>query len=137
MRPTCLAPAPPDSSPRRGLAMENHPSAPRWPVLRLGGRLRRNPALCLLDWAYHIMPRLADGGKPHGFQTDPLPPAAIQRFDPVHHPVQILADGLITAPQFAQRSQSVFPVIDRPHHSRAQQVGQLARVYLVAFVAFL
>src|ERR1700758_2120014 len=30
-------------------------------------------------------------------------PAAIQSFDPIHHPVQVLAEGLITAPQLAQR----------------------------------
>src|SRR5437016_13252898 len=64
-------------------------------------------------------------------------PAAIQSFDPVHHSVQILAEGLITAPQLAQRPQPVFPVIDRAQHPRAQQVGQLARIDLVALVAFL
>ena len=40
-----------------------------------------------------------------------------------HHSVQILAEGLVTPPQLAQRPQSVFPVVDRPQHSRAQQVG--------------
>jgi hypothetical protein len=55
----------------------------------------------------------------------------------ISHSVQVLADSPITAPQFAQRPQSVFPVIDRPQHPRAQQVGQLARIYLVALVAFL
>jgi hypothetical protein len=53
------------------------------------------------------------------------------------NPVQILADGLITPPQLTQRPQSMFSVIDRAEHSRAQQVGQLACIHLVALVAFL
>src|SRR5207244_3853845 len=39
--------------------------------------------------------------------------------DPIHHSIQILAEGLITAPQLAQCPQSVFPVIDRSQHARA------------------
>ena len=40
--------------------------------------------------------------------------------DPVHHPVQVLAEGLITAPQLAQRPHPMFSVIDRAQHARAQ-----------------
>src|SRR5262249_56766450 len=42
--------------------------------------------------------------------------------------VQILADGLITASQLAQRSQSMFSVIDRPQHrSEERRVGKECR----------
>lgn len=33
---------------------------------------------------------------------------------------RILAEGLIAAPQLAQRPQAMFPVIDRAQHSRTQ-----------------
>ena len=49
--------------------------------------------------------------------------AAIQSFDPIHRSIQILAQGLITALQLAQRPQPVFPVIDRPQHAGAQRLA--------------
>src|SRR5206468_10946848 len=61
---------------------------------------------------------------------DALPISAIQRLQSIHHARQIFADGLITAPQLAQRPQSIFSVVDRSQHSRAQQVSQLARIHL-------
>src|SRR5207245_7746543 len=64
-------------------------------------------------------------------------PTAIQRLQSIHHARQIFADGLITAPQLAQRPQSIFSVVDRSQHSRAQQVSQLARIHLVALAALL
>ena len=54
-------------------------------------------------------------------------PATIQRLQPIHDSRQIFADGLITAPQLAQRPQSILSVVDRSQHSRAQQVSQLLR----------
>ena len=44
----------------------------------------------------------AENLQPLGTRTGNAP-AAIQSFDPIHHSVQILAEGLITAPQLAQR----------------------------------
>ena len=41
-----------------------------------------------------------------------------------------IADGLVTAPQLSQRPQSMFPVVNRSQHPRAQQVGQLASVHV-------
>ena len=64
-------------------------------------------------------------------------PASIQCLKPIHHSGQIFADGLITAPQLAQRPESIFSVVDRPQHSGAQQLGQLACIHLVALAALL
>src|ERR1700693_5713156 len=61
-------------------------------------------------------------------------PASIQCLKPIHHAGQIFADGLITARQLAQRSESIFSVVDRSQHAGAQQLGQLARIHLVALL---
>src|SRR5258708_2548076 len=64
-------------------------------------------------------------------------PAEIHGLEPIHRAGQIFADGLITAPQLAQRPQSIFSVVDRAQHPGAQQIGELARIHLVAFAALL
>src|ERR1039458_2621691 len=56
---------------------------------------------------------------------------------PIHDSRQILADGLITTRQLAQRPQSIFSVVDRPQHAGAQQIRQLVRIHLVALAALL
>src|SRR5712691_595067 len=43
-------------------------------------------------------------------------PAAIQCLQAIHHARQIFADGLITAPQLAQRPYSIFSVVNRSQH---------------------
>jgi len=62
-------------------------------------------------------------------------PTAIQRFESIHHPGEILADRQITARQFLQRAYAIFSVVDRPEISAAQQLGQLARIDLVTLAA--
>src|ERR1700735_1578122 len=44
-------------------------------------------------------------------------PASIPRLDTLLHPSQIFADRLITTRQLAQRSHSIFSVVDRSQHS--------------------
>src|ERR1039458_5870434 len=65
------------------------------------------------------------------------PPASIQSLDPIHHPSEIFADGQVTADQFLQGSEAVLAMVDRAQISAAEQIGELARVNLVALVAFL
>src|ERR1035437_4725725 len=57
--------------------------------------------------------------------------------DPIHHPSEIFADGQVTAGQFLQGSEAVLAMVDRAQISAAEQIGELARVNLVALVAFL
>src|ERR1700730_7278095 len=64
-------------------------------------------------------------------------PASIQSLDPIHHAGEILADRQITAGQLFQGPQAVLAMVDRAQISAAQQIGELARVNLVALVAFL
>src|ERR1017187_5147441 len=63
--------------------------------------------------------------------------ASIQSLDPIHHPSEIFADGQVTAGQFLQGSEAVLAMVDRAQISAAEQIGELARVNLVALVAFL
>src|SRR4029077_6694925 len=62
-------------------------------------------------------------------------PTAIDRLDPGHHPSEVFGDREITAHQFLQASQTVFPVIDGVEMIEAQQLGQLAGIDLVTLVA--
>src|SRR5947208_6688270 len=64
-------------------------------------------------------------------------PASVHCLKPIHHSCQIFADGLITARRLSQRPESIFSVVDRSQHSGAQQLGQLARIHLVALAALL
>src|SRR6202522_2137311 len=63
-------------------------------------------------------------------------PTAIDRLHPGHDPSQIFGDGQITAHQFLQAAQAVFPVIDGVEMIKTEQIGQAACVDLVTLVAF-
>src|SRR5512133_976197 len=47
-------------------------------------------------------------------------PAAIQRFDPIHHPGYIFGDRQITAPQLFQPANAMLFVVDRLQLIRAE-----------------
>jgi hypothetical protein len=63
-------------------------------------------------------------------------PTAIDGLHPRHDPHEIFADGEITTHQLLQASQAVFPVIHGAKMIETQQLGQAARVDLVALIAF-
>src|SRR5580658_2389279 len=63
-------------------------------------------------------------------------PTAIDRLHPGHDWSEIFGEGQITAHQFFQAAQAVFPVIDGAEMIQAQQLGPAAGVDLVILVAF-
>ena len=64
-------------------------------------------------------------------------PAAIQRFQAIHHPGKIFDDGQIAAGEFPQHAYPGLAVIDRVEIIETQPVGQFAGIDFVAFVAML
>src|SRR6185437_315838 len=58
-------------------------------------------------------------------------PAAIQRFDPIHHPSRILSDRQITAPQLLQAAHTMLAVVDRLQLIGTEQFRELAGVHSI------
>ena len=75
-------------------------------------------------WCIHVVARTRNA------------PTAIQRLESIHNPREIFVDRQITAGQFLQSSDAIFPVIDGLEMVEAQQLGQLAGVILVTLATF-
>src|SRR2546425_11099787 len=61
-------------------------------------------------------------------------PAAVQRFDPIHHAGHIFGDGQIAPPQLFQSAHPMLSVVDRLDLVGAQQLCQLSCINPIALV---
>jgi hypothetical protein len=64
-------------------------------------------------------------------------PAAIDCFQPIHHPGNIFDDSQITAGELPQHAYTSLAMVNRLEIIEPQQIGKFASIDLVAFVAML